>query len=125
MDKLIRKLPDDLILKIMKLVYESKYQSKVLLDDIKNYHTTLDRLINGYRYRWVNLFQEPYQTDLKFLISDIYSFHIYMGFEILARNYNHIKPNVLHSKKVMSEIRIFWGLFTINERNFFLIKRFV
>lgn len=132
MNCLIEKLPFDIVLRIIPYTYN--LQQKHLLDDIENYTKSKTTLLELYHKYWIIEMREPNPEDKNWLINDIYGYannnHALM-FGYVDKFYNIFKRNTflktkqqikkyvknIEKKEVISQINIFLGLFTINERN--------
>jgi hypothetical protein len=132
MNSFITRLPIDIILKIIPYTYN--LQNKNLLDDIKNYKETKTILFELYHKYWIIELQSEYFEDKNWLINDIFSYannynasmfgYIDKFYDIFKR-YIYLQTNEkvdiyvhnLEQKDVVSQINIFLGLLTIDERN--------
>lgn len=133
MEKIIKKLPLNVILRIIPYTYT--LQSKQLLDDIVNYKESKKILSDVYYNFWVIEMQSSFiETDKWWLLNDIFSYandynpicngYIEKFYEIFKRN-TFLQTNekidkylsFLEKKNVLSQINIFLGLLSINERN--------
>ena len=111
-------LPDDLILKIRNIVYSQNHQPKCLLDDISNFYETRNFILGHYCDTFSSLANlEWFRNDLRIIANG----HMPISFgeskvyrSILNRNFKKI-PNAKRIN-VRSEINIWWGLFTSDER---------
>ena len=133
----VQKLPEDIINKIIPFTYSS--QSQTLLHDIRNYHNTLQLVKAIYYKHWVitNGFAE---IESKWeLIADIekyannntpaspYTFidnfrHIWFR-NFTLNNNNEFDSFIIkyNLKAVQTQINMFWGMLTANERNEFIV----
>lgn len=134
MNCFISRLPRDIILKIIPYTYN--FQNKNLLDDIKNYKEIKTTLENIYYETWIVELQslDP-EDDKNWLINDIFAYandYNAIMYGYIDKFYNIFKRNVflqanhenidnyiysLQQKHVSSQINIFLGLLTIDERN--------
>lgn len=127
----INKLPIDIVRYIIPYTYN--IQNKNLLVDIKNYSKTKTKLYNIYYNYWILALGEEEPEDKNWIINDIfrhlnnyqlfemrYSKYIY---DIFTRNIciKDIKKYIknFEKKTVNTQINIFWGLFTSEERDLF------
>lgn len=133
MNNFINKLPRDIILQIIPYTYN--FQNKNLLYDIKNYKETRTLLLQLYHKIWVTELQsQDPEEDKKWLINDIFAYannynaimygYIDKFYNIFKRNIflktnQHVYKYIEHveKKNMSSQINIFLGLLTINERN--------
>jgi hypothetical protein len=132
MDTIIYKLPIDVVNKIIPYTYN--LQNVDLLDDIKNYKRTKTLLFELYHKYWIMDLNSDYLEDKNWLINDIISYAndynaTMFGYD--EKFYNILKRNMslqtkekidkymenLYKKNVTTQISIFLGLLTINERN--------
>jgi hypothetical protein len=133
MNCLLKKLPFDIVLRIIPYTYN--LQQKQLLDDIENYTKSKTILLELYHYYWIIERREPNpEEDKNWLLNDIYGYannnHALM-FGYVDKFYDIFKRNIflqtkqqikkymknIEKKEVISQINIFLGLFTMNERN--------
>jgi hypothetical protein len=134
MKDLIRKLPRDIVLLIIPYTYN--LQPKPLLNDIVNYKETKTTLFELYHKYWIVEIQSPDpEEDKNWLINDIFAYsnsytatmnggYIDKFYNIFKRN-NYLQTkekidnyvNNMEKKNVVSQINIFLGLLTIQERN--------
>jgi hypothetical protein len=136
----MNKLPIEIINNIISYTYN--FQNKNLLEDIKNYRVTKERISQLYHKIYIinQGLSEP--SDKHWLINNILM-HINdyqpskLGYtdnfmNIMFRNINiHIKNtekietfiNKLFKKNVNSQINVLWGLLTSEERKFIIIKK--
>lgn len=133
MQNIIKRLPFDIILKIIPYTYQ--FQNKNLLDDIINYKEIKDFLLELYHKIWIiNMQSQDSEEDKNWLINNIFSYannynaimHGYVdSFYNIFKRHIFLKTNEdidnyidkLKHKQVSSQINIFLGLFTIEERN--------
>jgi hypothetical protein len=135
MEKLIRNLPMDIVLRIIPYTYQ--LQQRPLLDDIENFTKTKTRLLESYYQYWTIEIQEPEPDEYKWwLINDFFGYangnqatmygYIDKFYNIFLRNHflqsdqavnKYIKK--LEKKDISTQINIFLGLFTVKERNDF------
>jgi len=122
-------LPMELIQIILRYTYEP--QASILLEDIRHYYCSLNEITEKY-YNYFNEF-EPGE-HLNWLENNIVRYanndratnlgpHIKI-LDILDRSFMNLKLKALpiyktRSLSVKTMINIFWGLFTIKERNEF------
>jgi len=137
MDDLIHLLPLDIIFQIIPYTYH--LQNKNLLLDIVNFNVTKTTLLDLYYNYWIIVMQsQDLEEDKAWLINDLVAYanndkatmygYIDNFYTIIKRNpflksNNAINKyvNNLEKKTLMTEINIFLGLFTIQERNEFFI----
>ena len=133
MNKLIERLPMDIILRIIPYTYN--LQQKSLLNDIVSYNETKSLLLKKYYDFWIIEMEEPNPEEHKnWLINDIFGYA--NGYEALMYGYienfysifkrkQFLKTDEdvekfvghLETKDVSTQINIFLGLLTIQERN--------
>ncbi len=131
-------LPIEIIYMILPYTYEP--QSKLLTNDIKNFYTTKAIAHKLYYERFVIEWNEPEPSDKDWLINDLFGFsnqliptmngYVDNFYNLFLRNIS-LKTNEevlgyiqkIEQRQVITQINIFWGLFTKEERNAFL-KRF-
>ena len=123
--KNLARMPKEIINLI--LFYSHSYQPKYLLEDIKNVNIVKERLIVMYKYYW------EYE-DMDWLINDIFSYaneynatmygYVDKFYKIFLRhvcleNILEVEKYIrsLERKEVISQINIFLGLMTVEERN--------
>jgi hypothetical protein len=133
MKDFIERLPMDIILQIIPYTYN--LQNKDLLNDIIHYKESRTLLFELYHNYWIIEAQmlDP-EEDINWLINDIVAYaNNYKAtmFGYVDNFYNIFKRNIclqtidnidkyvnkLEEKKVKTQINIFLGLLTINERN--------
>ena len=138
MDVLMNKLPRDIVLRIIPYTYQ--LQNKRLLDDIINYKEAKTFLLDLYYKYWIIDFQSVDPDEHKYwLINDIYAYannykasmfgYVNNFYGIFKRN-RYLKTNEdidtyvsnLEKKDVSSQINVFLGLLTIEERNDIILK---
>lgn len=129
----MNKLPLDIVLQIIPYTYE--LQNKNLLEDIINYKETKTLIHEMYYKYWVIDLQSIDPDEHKYwLINDIHAYannynaimygYIDNFYDIFKRN-RYLKTNEdidtyvtnLEKKDVSSQINVFFGLLTIEERN--------
>ena len=128
-------LPIEIIYMIIPYTYEP--QSKSLTNDIKNFYSTKATANKLYYDRFVIEIGEPEPSDKDYLINDLFWFsnqsiptmngYVDSFLNLFLRNIS-LKTNeqVLgyirktEEREVATQINIFWGLFTLEERNSFL-----
>jgi len=131
---IIRKLPDDLIIRIIPYTYS--LQPKELIDDINSYFYRKKMVTYIYYGIWFDSYEE--NNDKNWLINDIFafandynptmfgykeSFHdIFSRNIMLKKDKDKFNKYIIHleSEKVEKQINIFWGLFTPEEREDFI-----
>lgn len=132
MRELIEKLPLDIVLKIIPYTY--CLQNKDLLSDIKNYTETKTILTDYYYNYWIVFLQSQELQDKYWLINDIFAYAnnynpTMYGYD--EEFYNIFKRNIflqtnqdieryvlnLEKKHVNSQINIFLGMLTPEQRN--------
>ena len=138
----LTKLPSDIISRIISYTYE--IQDKSLLNDIIHYHHSKKILLELYYKFWIIDMQSPdSDEDKNWLINDIFAYannykatmHGYIDefYNIFKRN-NLLQRNdqidkyvmfLLDKKHVSSQINIFLGLLTPNERNDIIIFQLI
>ena len=134
LDELLYNLPFELFEKIRRMAY--KPQSKILLNDIKNYNKTKKIVYNYYYNRHKNELEDYPNADMNWLSNDI---SCYLNNDVgtmwsiedkyinTMRRFigNNIKSNQelsdmikdFYKKDVNSEINMYWGLMTPKERD--------
>jgi len=136
MEEFIQKLPMDIVLRIIPYTYN--FQNRHLLEDIQNYTESKKVLSELYHNFWIIQMQsENPQEDKNWLINDIFLYanqynptmfgYIDNFYNIFRRN-RYLQTNEkidkfvsdLEKKEVSTQINIFLGLFTANERNKFI-----
>jgi hypothetical protein len=139
MREVIAKLPMDIILHIIPYTYQ--LQNKVLLSDIKSYTETKTLLSNDYYNYWIIEMQyaEEGYEDKYWLLNDIFVYanndnptmygydeHFYNIFKrnpFLQSNQDIDRYILnLEKKDVCSQINIFLGMLTPEQRNELLVK---
>ena len=128
----MNKLPIDIVFKIISYTYN--FQNKPLLNDIEDYTKSKTLLLELYHQFWVFEMSE----DKNWLINDIFAYannynatmygYIDKFYNIFKRNkYLQTKDqidkyvNKLEKKEAITQINIFLGLLTIQERNDIII----
>lgn len=133
MKDFIQRLPTDIILYIIPYTYN--LQNKDLLNDIIHYKESRTLLLEIYYNYWIieAQMQDP-EEDLNWLINDIFAYanddkatmfgYVNHFYNIFKRNIYlqtidsiHKYVNKLEEKRVQTQINIFLGLLTIDERN--------
>jgi vacuolar-type H+-ATPase catalytic subunit A/Vma1 len=131
----INKLPIDIVLKIISYTYN--FQNKPLLNDIEDYTKSKTLLLELYHQFWVFEMSE-YEEEKNWLINDIFAYannynatmygYIDKFYNIFKRNkYLQTKVqidkyvNKLEKEQAITQINIFLGLLTIQERNDIII----
>ena len=137
MKHFIEKLPIDIILQIIPYTYN--LQNKKLLNDIIHYKKTQTLLLKLYYNYWIidgQQLDDP-DVDKYWLINDIFAYannHNAIMYGYINNFYNIFKRNIslqtmeeidkyvnkLREKNVNTQINIFLGLLTIDERNDFV-----
>jgi len=138
MDKIfyiLRFLPIEIIYMILPYTYET--QSHALTSDIKNFYTTKAVASQLYYNRFVMEFEEPEPSDKDWFINDLFYFsnqfiptmHGYVDnfVNLFLRNIS-LKTNTevltyiqrTQERPINTQINIFLGLFSLEERNAFL-----
>jgi hypothetical protein len=131
MRELIQKLPLDIVLQIIPYTY--RLQNKDLLNDIKNYSETKLFLMNYYYNYWILFISTEEPEDKYWLINNIFIYansnvptmngYVKKFYDIFKRN-TYLKNNQdverylvnFEKKDVTSQINIFLGLMTLQER---------
>jgi hypothetical protein len=138
MDLFINRLPLDIIQKIIPYTYNT--QNKSLLCDICNYKKSRTTLSKIYTIYWTNNLQYGPNGANDWIINDIFSFannHKASMYGYVDRFYGIFRRNPflqtkgeidnylsdLEDKHVTTQINIFWGLLTVDERNEFLHEK--
>jgi len=128
-------LPIEIINIIIPYTYEP--QSNALTNDIKNFFSTKATANKLYYERFVIELNEPEPSDKDWFINDLFrfsnqSFPTIFGYvdnlySLFFRNFSvKINREVLtyiqkiETREVSTQINIFWGLFTLEERKSFL-----
>jgi hypothetical protein len=138
---LLHKLPRDIVRHIIPYTYD--IQNKKLLDDIKNYYYTKHAILLLYEEYWKEESDNPDISDYhanEWLINDLfaYSNNYYPGMYGFVKPFYNIFRRCLFLKKIKdiekyvsilqkkltnTQINIFWGLFTPEERTMFCIEK--
>lgn len=138
---LLHKLPRDIVRHIIPYTYDT--QNKKLLDDIKNYYDTKHAILVLYEESWQEESDNPDISDYhanEWLINDLfaYSNNYYAGIYGFVKSFYNIfrrclflkkikdinkYVSILQKKPVNTQINIFWGLFTPEERMMFCIEK--
>lgn len=106
MKQYIDKLPFEVVFNhIIPYTYSS--QSKILLEDIRNYVYTFNLISSVYYNRWIVFWGEPKNEDKYWLCNDIYRFVDDLKIQLCRRNIKIKNINIS---------RIYWGIFTPYER---------
>jgi hypothetical protein len=132
MRELIERLPLDIVLQIIPYTYH--LQNKDLLDDIKSYTETKTLLFNNYYNYWIIFIQSQEPQDKYWLVNDLFAYTnnynpTMNGY--VEQFYNIFKRNIflqgnqdidryilnLEKKHVNSQINVFLGMLTPNERS--------
>ena len=136
--KILNFLPAEIIYMILPYTYQPQSQS--LMNDIQNFYSTRNVANKLFYTRFVIEFNEPEPSDKYWFINDLFAFSnkfpTMNGYSdkfvnIFLRNFS-LKTNAdvltyiqrTELLKVTTQINIFWGLFTLEERNAFLKKFF-
>jgi hypothetical protein len=138
MNDFMNKLPRDIVLQIIPYTYQ--LQNKNLLNDIINYKKAKTALLELYYKYWIIDLQSIDPDEHKYwLINDIFAYannynasmygYVYNFYNIFKRNM-FLKTNEdidtyvinLEKKDVSSQINIFLGLLTIEERNDIIVE---
>jgi hypothetical protein len=132
MNELIDKLPMDIIHHIIPYTYN--FQKKDLLDDIKNYTESKTILSNYYYNYWIIFIQSQEPQDKYWLVNDLFAYannynpsmygYVEEFYNIFKRN-TFLQSNQdidryilnLEKKDVTSQINVFLGMLTPNQRN--------
>jgi hypothetical protein len=132
LNKLIQKLPIEIIILIISYTYNP--QSKILLEDIENYHNTKQKVFEIYYYNYIIYLQSLEQEDKNWLINDVIRYtnencptmygYTDKFYNIWYRNpalktKNDINNHILciEKKCVNTQINLFWGILNPIERN--------
>ena len=132
MKDFIDRLPLDIVLQIIPYTYN--LQDKNLLNDIINYKETRSLLLELYYKYWIIDIQTENEQDKYWLINDIIVYanndkatmygYVDNFYNIFRRNISLQTNesidkyiNILEKKNVKTQINIFLGLLTIDERN--------
>ena len=138
MDVLMNKLPTDIVLHIIPYTYQ--LQNKNLLDDIIDFTRSKTILFELYHKYWIigMQYHDP-NEDKYWLINDIHAYannykatmfgYVNNFYSIFKRN-RYLKTNEdidiyvsnLEKRDVSSQINVFLGLLTIEERNDIILK---
>ena len=141
MTTLLHKLPRDIVDHIIPYTYNT--QNKKLLDDIQNYYDTKQAILMLYEESWKQESDDPDISDYypnEWLINDIYAYsnNYYPGMYGFVKSFYNIFRRCLFLKKIKdiekyvsklekkptnTQINIFWGLFTPEERMLFCIRQ--
>ena len=136
LDKLIQKLPDELISIIMSYTYN--IQNKELRQDIKDYHLTFSAINDIYLERFME-YIDPIQESQEWLNNDVYGFcnndvasmygyvddfyKIFFQHPLLNTKSKLDKYiAILELKDVKIQNRIFWGLMSPLQRHKFILR---
>ena len=127
----IYRLPEEIRQQIIPYTYN--IQNHKLLDDIRNFFRTRYTLLEIYYQRWITELGEEETEDKWWVINDITRFanknkstmygYIDSFYNIFMRIYQlHTKEQIqiyittMQSKSINSQINIFWGIMTPDER---------
>jgi hypothetical protein len=141
MTTLLHKLPRDIVDHIIPYTYNT--QNKKLLEDIQNYYDTKQAILMLYEESWKQESDNPDISDYypnEWLINDIYAYsnNYYPGMYGFVKSFYNIFRRCLFLKKIKdiekyvsklekkpsnTQINIFWGLFTPEERMLFCIRQ--
>ena len=127
----IYRLPEEIRQQIIPYTYN--IQNHKLLDDIRNFFRTRYTLLEIYYQRWIAELGEEEPEDKWWVINDITRFanknkstmygYIDSFYNIFMRIYQlHTKEQIqiyittMQSKSINSQINIFWGIMTHDER---------
>lgn len=130
-------LPVELIQFIIPYTYQP--QSNALTNDIRSFYTTKKTAHPLYYNRFVIGLDESEPSDKEWLINDLFRFsnqknptmngyvdHFYNLFlrNPFLKTRDNVDRYILKTKcrDVNTQINIFWGLFTLDERNMFITK---
>jgi len=131
---IIRRLPDDLIIRIIPYTYS--FQPKELIHDINSYFYGKKMVTTIYCGMWFDSYED--NNDKYWLINDLFAFandynptmfgykksfyNIFSRNIMLKNNESKINNYVirLEDSEVNKQINIFWGLFTPEERSDFM-----
>jgi hypothetical protein len=130
----MNKLPNELIFKILSYTYE--HQPKILLQDIRDFYESKQTIDAMYSEKWSRFVNEDPRD---WIINDIFIFMndnipTMFGYckkcqDIINRNLfvKNVDNFILHSeiKHVDSQINIFLGLLTVQERKEFISQDFL
>lgn len=141
MTLLLHKLPRDIVNHIIPYTYNT--QNKKILEDIENYYDTKQAILVLYDEYWKeqsdNQDISAYESS-DWLINDIftYSNNYYPGMYGFVKSFYNIFRRSLFLKKIknidkyitklekkpsITQINVFWGLFTPEERMLFCIRQ--
>lgn len=132
MRELISKLPMDIIHHIIPYTYN--FQNKDLLDDIKSYSESKTILSNYYYNYWIIFIQSQEPQDKYWLVNDLFAYANSYNpsmYGYVESFYNIFKRNTflqsdedidryilnLEKKDVTSQINVFLGMLTPEQRN--------
>ena len=140
-NSMICKLPEEVKQHI--LSYSMNPQPVILCQDICNFHSTLNHLYDLYYKMYIVNFHEDEPEDKFWMINDLL---VYMNgyypmnagfkegfYEIIRRSYmckniftvqQFIKYLNNNNCNVFRQIHVIWGLFTPEERNYFMYNAF-
>jgi len=138
---LLHKLPVDIVRHHI-IPYTYERQNKKLLEDIQNYYDTKQAIIVLYNESWKKYLDDPdiseYESN-EWLINDLfaYSNNYYPGMYGFVKSFYNIFRRLflkkikdiekyvskLEKKPTNTQINIFWGLFTPEERMLFCIQK--
>jgi len=140
MKNFFQKLPLDIVLRIIPYTYN--VQNKNLLDDIVNYKESKTTLFELYHNNWIWItgYTENHEEDKNWLINDIFAYannYEATMYGYIPKFYNIFKRNTLlqseedidtyvynlEKKEVSTQINIFLGLLTPNERIGIITKK--
>jgi len=127
----IYRLPEEIRQQIIPYTYN--IQNPQLLDDIRNFISSRDTLLEIYYQRWITELGEEEPEDKWWVINDITRFanknrstmygYIDNFYNIFMRIYQlhtngqiQIYITTMQSKSITSQINIFWGILTPDER---------
>jgi len=128
-------LPIEIIYFILPYTYDT--QSNALTSDIKNFYTTKAIASQLYYERFVMEIGEAEPSDKEWFINDLFGFsnksfptmngYVDNFYSLFFRNFS-LKNNLdvlryiqkTESREITTQINIFWGLFTPEERKTFL-----
>jgi len=130
------RLPESIFMNIISYTYQ--VQDKKLIEDIKHNYESKKDIYELYRNIWIVEMNEVEPEDKEWLINDLYRYanddiatmlgHVVKFYNIFFRNkylktvkdINKYIIKLEEEKNIIKEINIFWGLFTIEERNEFI-----
>ena len=119
-------------LELVQIILQYTYcpQPQILLDDIASYTNSLPIILKAYYIYWNVVEPDEY---INWLENDIIRYanlgpHPKMQ-DIIGRSFMHLKLKglpIYNNKRLQPKtiINIFWGLFTVEERNDFILTRF-